>query len=157
MLTVISAGCMMLSWLWHNGPNFSWYDILVDMYLIYFSFFFYNNEIFLLLKYQYSKHETMIRYWLNAGPPSATLALTLSSLNLPLSSSSTTSRELLSQFSTCSEWRWLIVGGKWKNVLLLFKKFNKKCSSKTPRCKKLSHFSEIKNDALMHREGWKGF
>ena len=28
--------------------------------------------------------------------------LTLSSLNLPLSSSSTTSRELLSQFSTCS-------------------------------------------------------
>ena len=29
-------------------------------------------------------------------------ALTLSSLNLPLSSSSTTSRELLSQFSACS-------------------------------------------------------
>ena len=29
--------------------------------------------------------------------------LTLSSLNLPLWSSSTTSRELLSQFSTCSE------------------------------------------------------
>ena len=28
--------------------------------------------------------------------------LTISSLNLPLSSSSTTSRELLSQFSTCS-------------------------------------------------------
>ena len=28
--------------------------------------------------------------------------LTLSTLNLPLSSSSTTSRELLSQFSTCS-------------------------------------------------------
>ena len=30
------------------------------------------------------------------------IKLTLSSLNLPLSSSSTTSRELLSQFSTCS-------------------------------------------------------
>ena len=30
-------------------------------------------------------------------------ASTLSSLNLPLSSPSTTSRELLSQFSTCSE------------------------------------------------------
>ena len=30
------------------------------------------------------------------------IALTLSRLNLPLSSSSTTSRELLSQFSTCS-------------------------------------------------------
>ena len=35
--------------------------------------------------------------------------LTLSILNLPLSSSSTTSRELLSQFSTCSGWRWLDV------------------------------------------------
>ena len=33
------------------------------------------------------------------------LCLTLSGLNLPLSSSSTTSRELLSQFSTCSGWR----------------------------------------------------
>ena len=32
--------------------------------------------------------------------------LTLSGLNLSLSSSSTTSRELLSQFSTCSRWRW---------------------------------------------------
>ena len=30
-------------------------------------------------------------------------------LNLPLSSSSTTSRELLSQFSTCSGWRWFDV------------------------------------------------
>ena len=35
--------------------------------------------------------------------------LTLSSLNLPLSSSSTTSRELLSQFSCCSGWRWFDV------------------------------------------------
>ena len=34
---------------------------------------------------------------------------TLSGLNLPLSSSSTTSRELLSQFSTCSGWRWFDV------------------------------------------------
>ena len=31
--------------------------------------------------------------------------LTLSSLSLPLSSPFTTSRELLSQFPTCSEWR----------------------------------------------------
>ena len=38
------------------------------------------------------------------------IVLTLSSLNLPLSSSSTTSRELLSQFSTCSGWRWFEVG-----------------------------------------------
>ena len=35
--------------------------------------------------------------------------LTLSSLNLPWSSSSNTSRELLSQFSTCSGWRWFDV------------------------------------------------
>ena len=35
--------------------------------------------------------------------------LTLSSLNLSWSSSSTTSRELLSQFSTCSGWRWFDV------------------------------------------------
>ena len=47
--------------------------------------------------------------------------LTLSSLNLPLSSSSTTSRELLSQFSTCSEWRWLKVGWKWKKCIVIIK------------------------------------
>ena len=35
--------------------------------------------------------------------------LTLSSLNLPLSSSSTTCRELLSQFLTCSGWKWFDV------------------------------------------------
>ena len=48
--------------------------------------------------------------------------LTLWSLSLPLSSSSTTSRELLSQFSTCSGWKWLEVGDKWKNILLFSKK-----------------------------------
>ena len=40
-------------------------------------------------------------------PPFSTLPI--SSLQFPLSSSSTTSRELLSQFSTCSGWRWLDV------------------------------------------------
>ena len=63
----------------------------------------------------------VLRYWANSKPALGqrfvhkvllidpfkllelcTLALTLSSLNLPSSSSSTTSRELLSQFSTCS-------------------------------------------------------
>ena len=39
------------------------------------------------------------------------IALTLSSLNL-LSSSSTTSRKLLSQFPTCSGWRW----AKWVKI-----------------------------------------
>ena len=43
--------------------------------------------------------------------------LTLSDLNLPLSSSSTTSRELLSQFSTCSEWRWLDLSWKLKKIV----------------------------------------
>ena len=43
--------------------------------------------------------------------------LTLSNPNLPLSSSSTTSRGLLSQFPTCSEWRWFeVLYGKWKNI-----------------------------------------
>ena len=42
--------------------------------------------------------------------------LTLSSLNVPLSSSSTTSRKLLSQFSTCSGWRWFDVGEKYRKL-----------------------------------------
>ena len=43
-------------------------------------------------------------------------ALSLSSLKLPLSSSSTTSRELLSQFSTCSGWRWFEVVQNLKKI-----------------------------------------
>ena len=46
--------------------------------------------------------------------------LTLSSLNLPLSSSSTTSRELLPQFSTCSG-RCLEVCDKLKEITLNWK------------------------------------
>ena len=46
--------------------------------------------------------------------------LPLSNLSLPLSSSSTTSGELLSQFSTCSEGRWLeFVYSCKKNISLL--------------------------------------
>ena len=46
-----------------------------------------------------------------------------------------------------------IVGGHAmkKNVLLLFKQFHENFRFRTPRCKKLSHFLDIKNDALMHR------
>ena len=56
--------------------------------------------------------------WTNPRPPPCgRVALTLPSLNLPLSSSTTTSRELLSQFSTCSGWRWLDVGEKVKKKL----------------------------------------
>ena len=46
------------------------------------------------------------------------MMLTLSGLNLPLSSSSTTSRELLSQFSTCSEWRWFEMVEKIKKIAM---------------------------------------
>ena len=35
-----------------------------------------------------------------------------------LSSSSTTSRELLLQFSTCSGWKWLEVGEKLKKIAM---------------------------------------
>ena len=52
-------------------------------------------------------------------------------------------------------WMKMIYSG-WqmkKNALLLFKQFQKKNRSKTPRCRKLGHFSAMKNDALMHREG----
>ena len=44
--------------------------------------------------------------------------LTLSGLSLPLSSSTTTSRELLPQFSTCSGWRWFDVGEKFKKIAM---------------------------------------
>ena len=40
------------------------------------------------------------------------------SQSLPLSPSSTTSRESLSQFSTCSGWRWLEVGEKFKKIAI---------------------------------------
>ena len=66
--------------------------------------------------------------------------LTLSSLSLPLSSSSTTSRELLSQFSTCSRWRWLEVGDKWKNILLFLKLFYENFRSKTARLHEIKSF-----------------
>ena len=45
---------------------------------------------------------------------------------------------------------------KWvaneKNILLLLKQFHENVLSKTPRCRKLTHFSG-ENDALMHCEG----
>ena len=76
------------------------------------------------------------------------LPLTFSILNLP----STTSRELLSQFSTCSGWRWLEVGDKWKNILLFLKPSLKIFVPKPLGFAKLSHFSAMQDDALMHSE-----
>ena len=54
-------------------------------------------------------------------------------MNLPWSFSSTTSRELLSQFSNYSGWKWPEVGDKWK------KQFHEHFRSKTTR------FPEIKS------------
>ena len=71
--------------------------------------------------------------------------LTLSSLSLPLSSSSTISRELLSQISTCSGWRWLEVGVKREKILLLLTQFNEVFGCQTPKCRKLkSFFRDVK-------------
>ena len=53
-------------------------------------------------------------------------SLTLSSLNLPLSFSSTTSRKLLSQSSTCSGWRWPEVGDKLKKLPCIRRTFSSK-------------------------------
>ena len=46
--------------------------------------------------------------------------------------------------------------GNEKNVLLSLKQFHEHVCSKPLVLKKLSHFSEMQNDALMHREGLKG-
>ena len=62
-----------------------------------------------------------------AGP------FTLSSLSLPLPSSSTTSRESLSQLSTCCGWRWYL---KWwgseENWYVFVKQFHGNLHSKAP-------------------------
>ena len=56
-----------------------------------------------------------------------------------LSSSSTTSRELLSQFSTCSGWRWFEVGGKVKkNCHVLVNQFHSNIHYKTLSCRKIN-------------------
>ena len=84
-------------------------------------------------------------------------SLTPSTLNLPLSSSSTTSRELLSQFSTCSGWRWFGEGAKLKKIAMYWSiSFMEISFLKRLVIGKLSLFSGIWNDALMHREGLKG-
>ena len=66
--------------------------------------------------------------------------LTVSSLNSPWSSSCTTSRELLSQFSPCSAWRWLEVGGKWKKYIVIFQIVPYKFRSKSPGFQEIKSF-----------------
>ena len=69
------------------------------------------------------------------------MELTLWSLNLPLSFSSTTSRE---------------VGDKWKNMLFFLKHFHEIFFLKPLGFSKLGYFSVMRNIALMRREGLKG-
>ena len=57
-------------------------------------------------------HEYLSQYIVSI--PVIFFCLTLWSLSLPLPSLSTKSRELLSQFSTCSGWRWFRCGLKIK-------------------------------------------
>ena len=49
---------------------------------------------------------------------------------------------------------------KWvtneKKILLFLKQLQENCGFKTTSCRKLSNFSEMQNDTLMHREGLKG-
>ena len=83
--------------------------------------------------------------------------LTLSSLSLPLSSSSTTSHELLSQFLTCSEWKWFGVSEKLKKIIMYWQISFMEIVIKKPLVVwKIILFSGMQNDALMHREGLKG-
>ena len=42
-----------------------------------------------------------------------------------------------------------------KKYFSLLKQFHDIVLSKTPRCRKLGHYSEVQNYALMHREGLK--
>ena len=42
-----------------------------------------------------------------------------------------------------------------ENILLLLKQLHEDFCSKTPRCRELSHSSEMQNVAMMHREGLK--
>ena len=76
---------------------------------------------------------------------SAGLGLNLSSLNLLLSSSSTTSRELLSQFSTCSGWKMTLKCVKNCQVGLLVSQSHGNFHSKTPSCEKIKAvFRDVK-------------
>ena len=56
---------------------------------------------------------------------------------------STTSRELLSQFSTCSGWRWFDVGDKLKINMYSWNNFIEICLLKPLAVKKSSKFSMV--------------
>ena len=71
------------------------------------------------LKSGYLKNAIIINYSSALFLCNVLTYLPLSSPNLSLSSSSTTSRQLQSQFTTCSGWRRLEVCGKWKNSVII--------------------------------------
>ena len=74
-------------------------------------------------RFQTSESDVIdIRFWrLKTTLVSYFSALTLSTLNLPLSSSCTTSRELLSQFSNCSGYIWFEMSEKLKKIAMYLK------------------------------------
>ena len=74
--------------------------------------------------------------------------LTLASLNLALSSPSTTSCELDEDDLKCM--------ANEENTLYLLKQFHENFRSKIPRCRKLDNSSEMQNNSLLHHEGLKG-
>ena len=43
-----------------------------------------------------------------------------------------------------------------KKIIVIIETVSENFRSKSPKYKKLSHFSQMQNDALMHREGLKG-
>ena len=69
-------------------------------------------------------------------------------MNLPLSSFCRNSRLVVEE----DDLKWV---ANENNISLLLKQFQGNFSSKTTRCRKISHSSEMQNDALMHREGLK--
>ena len=116
--------------------------IFVDsiMYIFYLLFLYYLTRLFRNLLYKEQPNKKYFRHTL-LNTEHIVLMVTVDSdmmyfmdrvycvtinintlrLNLRLSSSSTTSRELLSQFSTCSGWKWFKVGEKLKKIAMCWK------------------------------------
>ena len=83
----------------------------------------------------YDTGPTSNQHWINPFKPDFTL-----------SSSSTTSRELLSQFSTCSAWRWFWSWWKINEYChVLINQFHGNFQSKTPSCRRIKYdFRDVK-------------
>ena len=84
------------------------------------------------------------------------MVLTLSSLNLPLSSHPLQAANCYrnSRLGVDEDDLKCVINGK--KLLRLSKQFQEVFRSKTPKCRKLCYSSDMQNYALMHREGLKG-